>query len=245
MSISIVNQDIVQKVTGSLLGKFIGEVPMIKEEIFNMLKTGMDPYEPHKKMSDAFVVVLEPTHWEVLYDSVLFDDLLNNGDFEVTGEEKEKGMLVPHSLKNVKILGAHAAKELGIKDVFNDAYLPSEKVQEILNQCSTVAKTVKVTIMRVDAPPQTFGKSNGEQKDLLQLNGHENVSLCTRYYYNLVQKLGKESSGASGSFSLTADETATGPVVVSHFTHPGGPCFHFSQKPCDVVGAVPILSVKV
>ena len=80
-------------------GKFFGQVPMISEEIFNMLKAGMDGYEPQKKMSGAFVVVVEPTDWDVPYDALLFDDLLNNGDFEATGQEKNKGCLCSIPLK--------------------------------------------------------------------------------------------------------------------------------------------------
>ena len=80
-------------------------------------------------------------------------------------------MLVQHSLKNVKILGHHAAKKMGIKGIFNEAYLPAAKVQEILNQCSKVAKTAKVTIMRIEAPPQTFDKVESRAKGPFEIAG--------------------------------------------------------------------------
>ena len=49
------------------------------------------------------------------------------------------------------------------------------------------------------------------------------------------KKLAAKDCALLDEFSQTSDETLTGSVVTSHFTHPGGPCFHFGNTACDAL----------
>ena len=236
------------------LGKLIGSMPRLSPEFFNTLKNAMDPYEPHKKMSETFVVVVEPTHiqWPDC-DPSLLDDLVKNGEFDATVELQhvftDQGIQVPYSLKNLKILAKYAAAKQGIKSVFNEAFLGDGPLKQILAQCSQMAKTAKVTIMRREAPPQSFNKSDLQQQILLKQHGHEMAPLSTRFYFNLGMLLAKDDQVALSKYSHTSDQVKLDKkvcsVVIADFAVPGGICFHCGGAANKEVGAVPILSAQV
>ncbi len=232
------------------MGKFVGVVPKISANVFELLKTAMDPYEPDKKMSETFVIVVEPTNFHVPYHAGLFDDLVKKGDFDTKSEEvgsfKKNGILIPYSLKNLKILAGYAAAKKGKGPVFNHAYLGAENLQKILDQCSAIAKTVRVSIMRIEVPPQSCNESYDQQKGLLEEKGLEMVSLCTRFYFNLGKHICRDKQAESSSiFSQTSDEVELGenlsPVVISEPGFPGGICFHFSKSALEEVGAASVV----
>ena len=170
------------------LGRFVGIVPQIDQGVFEVFRTIMDPYDPTKKMSETWVFVVEP---ESIYrddgDEEFLNALKTEGDFE-TDEEiselKKHGVLIHYSLKNLKVCADHPVTNKGTK-VFG--YFEPEA----LKQCSTIAKGVRVTLMRVEVPESTRNKTWPQQKDVLAENEHVPAKLCTRAFYNATNILNK------------------------------------------------------
>ncbi len=194
------------------LGKFVGLVPMISAKPFEMFKTAMDPYEPNKKFSETFSFIVEPTEIYRDYNEALLEALIANGDFESQAPEnknpQENGLRIPYSLKNLKILAEHPLAKKGEGPVFS-SFDP-----EALTQCSRIAKTVKVTVMRKEVPEQSRNLTYSGQIECAKEKGHVLVPLCTRGYFDVVEILNKNTCADSReprlTYSRTSDEIKIG-----------------------------------
>jgi hypothetical protein len=236
------------------LGEFIGSVPNLSQEVFDTLMTGMDPYEPEKKMSKTFVVVVEPTHILRLFHQALFDDLVKNGDFDVKTAAidslKENGLIIPYSVKNLKILGEHPLNKKGNGLVFNSNSLA------ILDQYNTIAKTVNLSIMRLEVPKESLNLPYLKQKELLKKYGQAMAPLCTRLYFDLGEVLTKgtcpdKKAEPLSSYTWTSDELQTDAshsLILGGFSPDSGLDFMLDEINSTVhpsLGSVPYLNAKV
>jgi hypothetical protein len=169
------------------LGRFVGEVPMISAEDFNKLQNKMDPYEPDKKMCETFRVIVEPTHIHRDYDKSLLDALIKEGDFDPNDPRnsnlESQGLLIPYSLKNLKILAEHPLSQKSTKSVFNH-FCPN-----VLDHFGSPLETVHIDFMRIKIPKQSRHLTYDGQRKMLESNGHEIMPLRTRLYFDVVEML--------------------------------------------------------
>ncbi len=231
------------------LGRFVGILPQVDPVVFEIFRATMDLYDPTKKMSETWVFVIEP---EGIYrndvDDKLIEALKTHGDFDAdaTDEDlKKQGILLPYSLKNLKVCAEHPIPNKDIK-VFN-YFQP-----EVLNQFSTISKAVRVTLMRKEVPESTRNKTWPQQKDELAKNEHVPVKLCTRVFYNATNILNKgtcpdKKEKNRWTFSRTADEIKRSddsyPPAIGSFYPDGG--FRVSievDSPSPYAGAAAVLA---
>jgi hypothetical protein len=190
------------------LGRFVGIVPQVNPVVFEIFRTMEDPYDPTRKMSETWVFVVEP---ESIYRDDVDEDLLKalkaKGDFDTDAEIddlKKQGLLIPYSLKTLKVCADHPVTSKGTK-VFG--YFDAD----VLKQCSAISKAVRVTLMRKKVPESTRNKTWCQQKEELAENGHVPVKLSTRGFYHATNILNKgtcpdKQKGIRSTYSRTSDE---------------------------------------
>ena len=227
------------------LGKFVGEVPKISAKAFEMFKTEMDAYEPDKKLSDTFVWVVEPTHVHRDYNEALLNDLVANQVFDAGVLEekklKENGLLIPYSLKSLKILVDHPLAKKGKGAVFYCFNLVA------LEQCSTIARVVKVSLMRKEVPEQSRNLYVLAQKECLKQKEHEMVSLGTRGYFDCIEILNHDTCpDKDETYSRTSDVFKVGeeryPLAIGDFKSGVGlgVPYQICAPAHDTIGAAPV-----
>ncbi|MGC1878282.1 MAG: hypothetical protein WA678_02755 [Rhabdochlamydiaceae bacterium] len=211
------------------LGRFVGEVPMISANDFNKLQTAIDPYEPGKTMSQTFKVMVEPTHIHRAYDATLSVTLTLTGDFDLNAPEnsnlERERLLIPYSLKNLKILAEHPLIKKGEGPVF------SHFNSEVLSQCNHTLKTVNVHFMRIEVPEQSRNLTYADQKNRLKEDGYEIIPLITRLYFDVVEILTKDTcpdrkEEQQSTYSRTSDVLHSGnnvyPMAIGGFAPGAG-----------------------
>jgi hypothetical protein len=228
------------------LGRFVGVVPLVNPVVFEIFRTIVDPYDSTGKMSETWVFVVEP---ESIYRDDVDEDLLKalktEGDFDTDAEIddlKKQGVLIPYSLKNLKVCADHPVTNKGTK-VFG--YFNAD----VLQQCSTISKAVRVTLMRKEVPESTRNKTWPQQIDELAENGHVPVKLSTRGFYNATNILNKGTcpdnyDGSRYTFSRTSDEVKAGndvrPSAIGGFALGAGvSVYAFFDPAYDYYGAAP------
>jgi hypothetical protein len=193
------------------LGRFVGAIPQVDPVVFEVFRTMMDPYDPTRKMSDAWVFVVEPE--SINRDDVddgLLKALKTEGDFDTEAKDDElnkQGVLIPYSLKNLKVCADHPVTN---KDTKVFGYFD----RDVLQQCSTISKAVRVTLMRKEVPESTRNKTWAQQKAELAENGHVPVKLSTRGFYNATNILNKgtcpDKQEHRWTYSRTSNEIEVG-----------------------------------
>jgi hypothetical protein len=234
------------------LGRFVGIVPQVDPVVFEVFRTMMDPYDPTRKMSETWVFVVEPEsiHRDDV-DEVLLNALKTEGDFDTDAEIddlKKQGVLIPYSLKNLKVCADHPVTNKGTK-VFG--YFNAD----VLQQCSTISKAVRVTLMRKEVPESTRNKTWPQQKAELAKNGHVPVKLSTRGFYNATNILNKgtcpdKQEGTRSTFSRTSDEIKFGnnvrPSAIGGFAPGAGVYVYYNPHNAnDNRGAAPAVPAEV
>ncbi len=229
------------------LGRFVGIVPQVDQVVFEKFRTIIDPYDPTKKMSETWVFVVEP---ESIYrddvDEPLINALKAEGDFNTDAEIdelKKQGVRFPYSLKNLNVCGEHPVTNKHNTKVFGYFH------PNVLKQCNTISKAVRVTLMRKEFPECTENKRWVQQKKELAKNEHVPVKLSTRVFYNVTNILNKgtcpdKKEGNRLNYSRTSDEFMFGnekrPATIGGFDVTTGVYIsHEQDHPFDGFGAAP------
>lgn len=203
-------------------------------------------------MSETWVFVVEP---ESIYrddvDDKLLEALKTKGDFEANAtddELKKRGVLIPYSLKNLKVSGHHPVTNKGTR-VFG--FFASE----VLSACSRTSKVVRVTLMRKEVPASTRKKTWAHQKDELAENEHVPVKLSTRAYYDATNILNKgtcpdKKEGNLYTYSRTGDEIKVGtdPVILAIGAFAPGTgvnVYYYYSHAYDISGTAPAVPAEV
>lgn len=243
----------------SCLGRFVGNVPVISKKAFDLLKHIKDPYEPlnepEKKMRETFSVIVEPTHIDRPYDQALLKVLVKYGDFDAKNPEnynpKTQRLLIPYSLKNLRVLAENPLPMTGRLPVF--CYFD----RQVLKQCSTVSKTVTVSVMRREVPVHSRNLILAEQKKRLKKDEFEMVTARTRFYFNVLEVQSKYSSCWNRYrnknrwiFSRTSDVCKINgvpiPVIVGEaYLGNGTIVYPLNDYADGDIGAVPCLPAKL
>jgi hypothetical protein len=221
------------------VGKFVGLVPMISEKAFEMFKTAIDAYESSKKFSETFSFIVEPIEIYRENNEALLNDLIANGDFDAKAVEnknpQENGLRIPYSLVNLKILAEHPLTNKGGAPVF------AKLRTETLKQCSTIAKRVKLTLMRKEVPRESQNLTFSDQNELLNEKGHVLVPLCTRVYFDGLEIM--NSNTRPMTYSITSDGINIGndkySFAVGGFPLGGAVVNVTTGGPIPLIGAAP------
>ncbi len=185
----------------SCLGEFVGEVPKISEEDFNRLFEN-DPYESNKKIYQTFLIIVEPRFFKRKYSYCLEEKLLKNGDFQMNGKDKVD-LLVPYSLKNIKIL---SSSKFTLKKNVKGPVLRGYK--EVFQQCSFKATKVNISFMRSEVPKQSRMLWFHEQQELFQKHRFEMPRLSVRSLFNVVKILNTGKCPDSNQPEFTTTSTS-------------------------------------
>ncbi|MES2199465.1 MAG: hypothetical protein V4489_04790 [Chlamydiota bacterium] len=136
------------KVIGEYLGDVVGDVPLMREDLFTRLKHAQDDFEPEKFQKDTHVVIIDPSKLKITVSPNRPLKLSTTGTLvEVPLEEQEnivpQELTVSFSFKNLKMLATYplSGKEHG--PVFNPVSWP-----EVFNQCDTPPDQNRILIMR-------------------------------------------------------------------------------------------------
>ncbi len=166
------------------LGEFVGEVPKISEDDFTRLFQN-DPYEPKKKIYETFRLIVEPHFIKRERENLLVENLLSSGDYqEENNSSPQQEILVPYSLKNIKIL---SSSSIAILKVNSGPVLRS--YPEVFKQCSYPATKVNVCFMREEVPKQSRMLHFTLQKELFNKDRFEVPRLSPRALLNVVKIL--------------------------------------------------------
>jgi len=227
------------------LGTFIGDVPMMSATAFNKFKTENDAYEPNKKMSETWVIIVEPVKVQRPSNKALLAALLSGGDFI---DSQEQSLMISYSLKNLKILAEYPLAKKGKWSALSYFY------PEVLSQCNRVARTVKVTLMRKEVPEQSRNKMYADQKRCFEEHGHVIVPLSTRLCFDVIEILTNDDCPDRKKPRLTVSRTSdevkeygsSYPAAIGAY-HPGdgGRVHRVFDSSCDGNGAAPAVSAEV
>ncbi len=149
-------------------------------------------------------------------------------------------MRIPYSLSNLKILAEHPLPRKGDGPIF------AEFRPESLAEYSTIAKRVKLTLMRKEVPGESQNLNCSDQKELLKEKGHVLVPICTRAYFDVLEIL--NNNNRPETYSITSDEIKIGndkyTFAIGGFPLGGGVVNLSQGIPIEPIGAVPVVPAE-
>ena len=198
------------RIIGEHLGKVVGEIPPIREEVFNSLNEN-DPFnQPYffqkllfdakirKKGEDYCFVVVPHLIQRTVRENELFA-LDENRDLVDLSEMKDSALLpaapgeellVRFSMKSIEVLGSHPLKRRKDGPVFKQS-----NRREFFEQCGFPPERIGVYLMRREIAPETFSRSYHVQEELVRKKGFEVTPIRERVLFSVLQML------QTGSFS--------------------------------------------
>jgi hypothetical protein len=147
-----------------ILGKVLGEIPCISEEVFNKLNT-KDPFEEKKLMKDTWVFVVVPAYVERTVSPRTPLGLNDEGNLvEIPKHRIQKGskLKIPLSLKNIEVLCFYLLRGKKNKPVFHK--LANKRVFE---QCGASSDKTSVYFMRRWIVEESRSLPYAEQEELV------------------------------------------------------------------------------
>lgn len=198
------------RIIGEHLGKVVGEIPSISEEVFSSLNEN-DPFDQpnffQKMLFDAKIrqkrgnycfVVVPHLVQRTVGENELFA-LDENADLVDLSQVKDSALLpaapgetlhVRFSLKSIKVLGSHPLMRKKDGPVFTQA-----SREEVFEQCGIPPDRIGVYLMRREIAPESFSSYYPGQEKLVRDKGFEVTPLRERVLFSVLQML------RTGSFS--------------------------------------------
>ncbi|MES2200223.1 MAG: hypothetical protein V4489_08660 [Chlamydiota bacterium] len=178
------------RIIGKYLGEVVGEVPLMREDVFTRLKHEKDSFEVRKFQRDTHVVIVDPSKLKITVspNRPLRLDATETLE-EVPVAERDQivkaELTIPFSFKNLRMLAAYplAGKEKG--PVFE-----GESAPEVFELCNTPLDQNGILIMRrkVVGRNRVFNGEQG-QNALVTNRGWKVVTVRQRGFYDAIEIL--------------------------------------------------------
>jgi hypothetical protein len=148
------------------LGQMIEAVPPISENDFNRLSQ-VNPFDPEKRtFCDTFKVLVDPTLLRRTDNAAVLQPLLENSWLD-----DEEALMIPLTLKNLKVLCAHPLQGAENGPVF------SHFSDLVLDQRNVCPDKINVSFISERVAEETRGKNYLTQEKLLKERGFNVASL--------------------------------------------------------------------
>ncbi len=169
-----------------LLGEMVGQIPCISEVFFSILNTP-DPFEEGKLCKDSFVFVVDPHLIKRTAGVGTPLDLDAQGNLiELPADQVQNGkeLLIPHSLKNFRMLCCHPLEGKQNMPVF--IHYSSDTV---FNRCGASSNKVSVYFMRRCVADESRNMTYANQEILVTERGFNITPLRVRALFDAVEIL--------------------------------------------------------
>lgn len=160
-------------------------MPTIHEDMFNELNQP-DPFEEERIMKETSVFVVEPEFILRKFSQQLSAALDKEGNLTVVNSPNDSGveqeLLIPFSLKNLKVLSAYPLAGQHNGSVFN-----ARGSDAIFDECDSCSNGVNVYFMRKNVVGR--GLTPNDQKNLVARHNFKIMTLRPRALFDVVSIL--------------------------------------------------------
>ncbi len=233
-----------------LLGEVVGQIPCISEVFFSILNTP-DPFEEGKLCKDSFVFVVDPHLIKRTAGEGTPLDLDAQGNLiELPADQVQNGkeLLIPHSLKNLRMLCSHPLEGKQNMPVF--AHYSED---DIFNQCGASSNKVSVHFMRRCVADESRNMTYANQEILVTERGFDVTPLRVRALFDAVEILGSgicpDSHKLQYTYARCSDIVRYGSydyhAAIGGFAPRSGARVCDDDFGVDCVGVVPCVSAEV
>ena len=232
------------------LGELVGEIPLISAVIFNVLNTP-DPFEEGKSFKDTWVFVVDPHLIKRTAGEGTPLDLDEKGnliELPVDQVQNGKELLIPYSLKNLRMLCSHPLEGKKNMPVFasysNDA---------VFNQCSAISNQVRIFFMKRCIAEESRNMTYANQEILVTERGFDITPIRIRALFDSVEILESgtcpDSEKPRYTYARCSDIVRIGSSVchagIGGFAPRSGACVSDSGCDYDGIGVAPGVAAEV
>jgi hypothetical protein len=176
-----------RKKISRFLGELVGEIPLISAVVFGVLNTP-DPFEEGKSFKDTWVFVVDfPLIKRTAGEGTPLDLDKQENLIELPADKVQNGkeLLIPHSLKNLRMLCSHPLEGKKNMPVFSKKH----SSVEVFNQCSASSNKVSIFFMRRCIAKESSNMTYANQEILVTERGFIITPLSIRALFDAVQIL--------------------------------------------------------